>query len=161
MFWIFKHLDEVSVSPDRVTIIQQSPFLFSFSSGLHFFNLLLVHRPSSSSTVHRTSTADYVLLCIPAELSICMHTFVCTICMHSKPTFSAVDPLFRAHSEFDLQNAMSLPGLGLPGLGLEEPSEQAQTVEAVQHDLAAGSEWRFEVAFGKFVKVRVRNLSGP
>ena len=81
--------------------------------------------------------------------------------MHSRPNFSAIDTLFRAHSEFDLQDAMSLPGLGLPGLGLEEPSEQAQTVEAVQHELSAGSEWRFEVAFGKFVKVRVRITVAP
>lgn len=50
---------------------------------------------------------------------------------------------------------MSLPGLGLPGLGLEEPSEQHEAVEAAQHELPAGSEWRFEVAFGKFVKVKV------
>lgn len=50
---------------------------------------------------------------------------------------------------------MSLPGLGLPGLGLEEQSEQPQTTETIQHELSSGSEWRFEVAFGKFVKVRV------
>ena len=53
---------------------------------------------------------------------------------------------------------MSLPGLGLPGLGLEEQSETSQTPPAVQRKLAAGSEWRFEVAFGKFVKVKVRAL---
>lgn len=50
---------------------------------------------------------------------------------------------------------MSLPGLGLPGLGLEEQSEQPQTTETTQHELSSGSEWRFEVGFGKFVKVRV------
>jgi hypothetical protein len=78
--------------------------------------------------------------------------------MHSRPYFSdAVNivPPFRPNSVLDLQDAMSLPGLGLPGLGLEEPAEQSQTVEATRHELSSGSEWRFEVAFGKFVKVRV------
>lgn len=53
---------------------------------------------------------------------------------------------------------MSLPGLGLPGLGLEEPSEQLQATETTHHEIPSGSEWRFEVAFGKFVKVRVSCL---
>ena len=56
---------------------------------------------------------------------------------------------------------MSLPGLGLPGLGLEEPSEQSQTIEVGQHELSSGSEWRFEVAFGKSVKVRVSFAATP
>jgi hypothetical protein len=83
--------------------------------------------------------------------------------MHSRPKSSdSIDILFRAGSgRLDLQNAMSLPGLGLPGLGIEEASEQPQTVEATQHEISAGSEWRFEVAFGKYVKVRVSKELSP
>lgn len=44
--------------------------------------------------------------------------------------------------------------MSLPGLGLEEP-EEVHTVETVQHDLAKESEWRFEVAVGKYVQVKV------
>lgn len=53
---------------------------------------------------------------------------------------------------------MSLPGLGLPGLNFDEPSEQGQPAETSSHELSAGCEWRFEVAVGKFVKVRVSEL---
>ena len=48
--------------------------------------------------------------------------------------------------------AMSLPGL--PGLGLDEPEEE-RPVETTQHDLAKEHEWRFEVAVGKYVQVKV------
>jgi hypothetical protein len=76
--------------------------------------------------------------------------------MHSKQYFSDANTLQdSAGSGFHLRHVMSLPGLGLPGLGLEEQSEQPQTTETTQHELSSGSEWRFEVAFGKFVKVRV------
>ncbi|KIX08401.1 uncharacterized protein Z518_03057 [Rhinocladiella mackenziei CBS 650.93] len=44
--------------------------------------------------------------------------------------------------------------MSLPGLGLEEP-EEAHSVETVQHDLAKESEWRFEVAVGKYVQVKL------
>lgn len=76
--------------------------------------------------------------------------------MHSKQYFfDANELLFGANSGFILRDVMSLPGLGLPGLGLEEPSEQPQMTETTQHVLSSGSEWRFEIAFGKFLKVRV------
>lgn len=52
---------------------------------------------------------------------------------------------------------MALPGLGLPGLGIEEPSEQQQTIDPTRRELPAESEWRFEVAFGKYVQVRVND----
>jgi hypothetical protein len=51
---------------------------------------------------------------------------------------------------------MSLPGLGLPGLGLAEPDEVPLVETTTEHELAEGSEWRFEVAFGKHVTVKVR-----
>ncbi len=44
--------------------------------------------------------------------------------------------------------------MNLPGLGLEEP-EEVQKAEITQHELAKDCEWRFEVAVGKFVKVKV------
>ncbi|OAP64945.1 hypothetical protein AYL99_00917 [Fonsecaea erecta] len=44
--------------------------------------------------------------------------------------------------------------MSLPGLGLEEP-EEVHTVEATHHDLAQETEWRFEVAVGKYVQVKV------
>ncbi|KIV93579.1 hypothetical protein PV10_04783 [Exophiala mesophila] len=47
---------------------------------------------------------------------------------------------------------MSLPGL--PGLGLDEPEEE-RPVETTQHDLAKEHEWRFEVAVGKYVQVKI------
>jgi hypothetical protein len=76
--------------------------------------------------------------------------------MHSKQFSSHVDDLLLgAGSASHLRHVMSLPGLGLPGLGLEEPSEQPRATETTQHELSSGSEWRFEVAFGKVVKVRV------
>ncbi|KAJ9643786.1 uncharacterized protein PV06_09036 [Exophiala oligosperma] len=47
--------------------------------------------------------------------------------------------------------------MSLPGLGLSEP-EEVSTVETHQHDLTKECEWRFEVAVGKYVQVKV--LSG-
>lgn len=44
--------------------------------------------------------------------------------------------------------------MSLPGLGLDEP-EEVQTIETSQHDLAKENEWRFEVAVGKYVQVKV------
>jgi hypothetical protein len=41
----------------------------------------------------------------------------------------------------------------LPGLGLSEPEEAAKS-ETSQHDLASESEWRFEVAQGKYANVK-------
>lgn len=56
------------------------------------------------------------------------------------------------------RNAMSLPGLGL-----SEPSVEAQYVPPppTQISLSKGSEWRFEVAFGRTVRVKVCSLSPP
>ena len=52
-------------------------------------------------------------------------------------------------------NAMSLPGLGLT----EQPAEVAAAeVPATVHELPESSEWRFEVAFGETVEVKVRTL---
>lgn len=45
--------------------------------------------------------------------------------------------------------------MSLPGLGLSEPEEVAQT-ETSHHDLNKDSEWRFEVAAGKYIQVKVR-----
>jgi hypothetical protein len=82
--------------------------------------------------------------------------------MHSKQYFSDANDLrVGAGSGLYLRHVMSLPGLGLPGLGLEEQSEQPHTTETTQHELFSGSEWRFEVAFGKFVKVRVSFAATP
>ena len=47
--------------------------------------------------------------------------------------------------------------MSLPGLGLEEP-EEVQTVETTQHELAKGREWRFEVAAGKYVQLKVSDF---
>ncbi len=44
--------------------------------------------------------------------------------------------------------------MSLPGLGLEEP-EEVQTVDTAQHDLGKETEWRFEIAVGKYVQVKV------
>ncbi|EXJ56294.1 uncharacterized protein A1O5_12561 [Cladophialophora psammophila CBS 110553] len=44
--------------------------------------------------------------------------------------------------------------MSLPGLGLEEP-EEVHTVETAQHDLAKETEWRFEVAVGKYAQVKL------
>ena len=45
--------------------------------------------------------------------------------------------------------------MSLPGLGLEEPQE-VQQVETSQHELAKDCEWRFEVAVGKYIQLKVR-----
>ncbi|KIV87633.1 hypothetical protein PV11_03165 [Exophiala sideris] len=44
--------------------------------------------------------------------------------------------------------------MSLPGLGLAEP-EELSAVETAQHDLAKDCEWRFEVAVGKYVQVKL------
>lgn len=44
--------------------------------------------------------------------------------------------------------------MSLPGLGLEEP-EEVQTVETTQHELGKECEWRFEVAVGRYVQIKV------
>ena len=49
--------------------------------------------------------------------------------------------------------------MSLPGLGLSEPEEHARPSAATQHELSEGSEWRFEVAFGSYVKVQVDPLT--
>lgn len=48
--------------------------------------------------------------------------------------------------------------MSLPGLGLSEP-EEVFTVETHQHDLAKECEWRFEVAVGKYVQVKVPTIA--
>jgi hypothetical protein len=44
--------------------------------------------------------------------------------------------------------------MSLPGLGLAEP-EEVSTIEINRHDLAKDWEWRFEVAVGKYIQVKV------
>lgn len=48
--------------------------------------------------------------------------------------------------------------MSLPGLELTQPSEDRQLAVAPPSQIAlkAGSEWRFEVAFGHIVRVKVR-----
>jgi hypothetical protein len=46
--------------------------------------------------------------------------------------------------------------MSLPGLGLAEPDEAPALETTSEHQLAEGSEWRFEVAFGKHVTIKVR-----
>jgi hypothetical protein len=48
--------------------------------------------------------------------------------------------------------------MSLPGLGLSEPEEVAQS-EVIQHNLDKESEWRFEVAAGKYIQVKVRSIT--
>jgi polyribonucleotide 5'-hydroxyl-kinase len=47
--------------------------------------------------------------------------------------------------------------MSLPGLELTQPSEERQLAVAPPSQIALnpGSEWRFEVAFGHLVKVKV------
>lgn len=49
--------------------------------------------------------------------------------------------------------------MSLPGLDLAQPSAEREFTPAppTQVSLAKGSEWRFEVAFGTTVRVRVSN----
>ena len=44
--------------------------------------------------------------------------------------------------------------MSLPGLGLAAPQEVANQLSTA-HELAEGTEWRFEVAFGSVVEVKV------
>ncbi|EXJ84352.1 hypothetical protein A1O3_05019 [Capronia epimyces CBS 606.96] len=44
--------------------------------------------------------------------------------------------------------------MSLPGLGLDEP-EEVHTAETSQHDLAKDNEWRFEVAVGKYIQLKL------
>jgi hypothetical protein len=46
--------------------------------------------------------------------------------------------------------------MSLPGLGLAEPEEAPAVETTTEHRLTEGSEWRFEVAFGKHITVKVR-----
>ena len=68
-------------------------------------------------------------------------------------------------NDFTLQAGAFLPQLSfcpsihddemsLPGLGLAEP-EEVSTIEINRHDLAKDWEWRFEVAVGKYIQVKV------
>lgn len=52
--------------------------------------------------------------------------------------------------------------MSLPGLELTQPSEERQFAVAPpsQINLTAGSEWRFEVAFGHITRVKVRVYVG-
>jgi hypothetical protein len=56
----------------------------------------------------------------------------------------------RSSLRSQIQNGV----MSLPGLGLEEP-EELQKVETTQHELAKDREWRFEVAAGKYVQLKV------
>ncbi len=60
---------------------------------------------------------------------------------------------------------MSLPGLsglsGLPGLQLNAEPVLVEEQPAAVHDLPENTEWRFEVAFGESVDVKVRTLLPP
>lgn len=49
--------------------------------------------------------------------------------------------------------------MSLPGLELTQPSEDRSQTAAPpsQINLTPGSEWRFEVAFGHVIKVKVRH----
>jgi hypothetical protein len=47
--------------------------------------------------------------------------------------------------------------MSLPGLGLDEPDDVPE-IETTQHDLPKESEWRFEVAVGKYIQVKVRTF---
>lgn len=51
--------------------------------------------------------------------------------------------------------------MSLPGLDLAQPSAESEFTPAppTQVSLAKGSEWRFEVAFGTTVRVKVSNFS--
>ncbi|EXJ78567.1 hypothetical protein A1O1_08968 [Capronia coronata CBS 617.96] len=44
--------------------------------------------------------------------------------------------------------------MSLPGLGLDEP-EEVHVAETTQHELAKEHEWRFEVAVGKYIQVKL------
>lgn len=50
--------------------------------------------------------------------------------------------------------------MSLPGLELTQPSEERSQAPAQpsQISLTPGSEWRFEVAFGHIIKVKVRHI---
>ncbi|KKY18675.1 putative mrna cleavage factor complex ii protein [Phaeomoniella chlamydospora] len=45
--------------------------------------------------------------------------------------------------------------MSLPGLGLSQPEEEIRPAIATQHAIPEGSEWRFEVASGKYLKVQL------
>lgn len=53
--------------------------------------------------------------------------------------------------------------MSLPGLDLAQPSAEREFTPAppTQVSLAKGSEWRFEVAFGTTVRVKVSNFPWP
>ena len=53
--------------------------------------------------------------------------------------------------------ARAFAGMSLPGLGLSVVPE-AQSCPLVVHELKEGAEWRFEVAFGTNVEVKVFHL---
>jgi hypothetical protein len=78
--------------------------------------------------------------------------------LSSLPTLAALSRVLRIahyHLGFREYGPMSL----LPGLGLSEPEEAAKS-ETSHHDLSSESEWRFEVAQGKYANVKAR-LSTP
>lgn len=60
-----------------------------------------------------------------------------------------------AHHHLHLQHG----AMSLPGLGLAEP-EEVSKVETAQHDLVKESEWRFEVAAGRYTNVKVSPSQG-
>lgn len=73
------------------------------------------------------------------------HCFLCKLLVRDIPTVAPCS-----------SNEMSLPGLGLT-----EQSAEAQYAPPppTQISLSKGSEWRFEVAFGRTVRVKVCSLS--
>jgi len=51
--------------------------------------------------------------------------------------------------------------MSLPGLGLDEPEEDLTSSQTAQYDLPKEAEWRFEVAIGKYVQVKVCHTLPP
>lgn len=76
----------------------------------------------------------------PHEYDLTVHCRMCFF--HSERLLSLYD---SSHND----------EMSLPGLGLSEP-EEVSTVETHQHDLTKECEWRFEVAVGKYVQVKVQ-----
>ena len=46
--------------------------------------------------------------------------------------------------------------MSLPGLQLSEPKQNVATSITTVYEIKEGTEWRFEVAFGSEIKVKVR-----
>ena len=64
----------------------------------------------------------------------------------SEPQMGSFEPTIRPRG-FDK--------MSLPGLGLAAPQEVTAQLSTT-HELAEGTEWRFEVAFSSVVEIKVR-----